>query len=178
MTELSPVDPLIFTDSRAYDPAMSNTMREQVKTWLGQRGYVSGKAASEKNMNWMLEAKKQGIPFSFLIGEPAAETDSLIFMTIARFSDSQLHINALSSEEHKDLLFRMRFRLMNIDIKFDLAEDLSKVTFTQHHFQDEITRGEFWRTIALLSKAVLCVQWTLDEQFGPFDTGDSNGSGH
>lgn len=176
MVDLQLIDPLIFADGRTYDAAMSSTMREQIKTWLSERGYFSRQAASEEYMNWMLEA--QGIPFSFLIGEPTAESDTLLLMVIVQLSDAQLHINNLSPQQHQDLLFRMRFRLMNIDVNFDLIEDLSKVIFTQYLFQDEITKGAFWRTVALLSKAMLCVQWTLDEQFGTFDASDSNGATH
>jgi len=45
---------------------LANTMREQIKTCLSERAYISGKASSDKGMNWILEAKKDGVPFSLV----------------------------------------------------------------------------------------------------------------
>lgn len=165
MTDLSLADPLIFTDSRTYHAAMSNTMRDLIQTWLSERGYASGKAKSEKNMAWMLEAAKEDSPFSFNVGQIQNDPEGLILLTVVRFSDYQLAIKALTPKQHRDLLFKMRFRLLSLDVKFNLDDDLSKITLTQHFFINEITRGQFWRAVTEMSKAMLCAEWTLDERF-------------
>ena len=153
-------------------------MRERVKAWLSESGCAFGKAATEEGMNWLLEASHDKLAFSFLVGEPVAEPETLLVLTIARFSEYELQVKSVSAKEHRDLFYDIRFRLLSADVAFDLAEDLCKITVSQVLFQDETTRGVFWRTISELSKAILCVKWTLEERFGSLDTIDSNGAAH
>ena len=69
----------------------------------------------------------------------------------------------------------MRFRLLAIDINFDLADDLSEIAIKDQVFQEDLARDRFWQTVRHMSQALHCALWTLDERFESPTIRGSNG---
>lgn len=173
------IEALLLAHSQFYDPGMNDTTRDRIKTWLTERGYKVGKADSRKGVLWMLDAQQGKSGFRFSVGVIEKMPDSILVMASAPFDDYQLQLQSLTAKRHKELLFKLKFRLLSIEgIKFDLPDDLSKVSVTDELFIEELTRGGFWRTVAQISKAVSCAVFTFEEQFQPVSISDSNGGGH
>lgn len=170
---------MLFAHSQFYDLGMTDTTRDRIKTWLTERGYAVGKAESGRGILWMLDAQQGKSGFRFSVAVIEKIPDSIVVMASAPLDDYQLQLQSLTAKQHKELLFRLKFRLLSIDgVKFDLPDDLSKVSVSDELFIEELTRGGFWRTVARIIKAVSCAVLTFEEQFQPISTSDSNGGGH
>jgi hypothetical protein len=165
---------LISFEVSQYDPLMDE-LQEKIKTLVRERGYTVGQLQKGEGVLWMLPVTDPKSGFKLGIGQLTPHPESIAFVGQYRL-DYETETQSLSPAEHKDLYFKIHFRLLPFEIKFAVKPDFSSVNLSAELFVEDLSRRTFWYTFRLISRSLHCVNWSLDERFKePFVRG-SNGN--
>jgi hypothetical protein len=114
------------------------------------------------DLAWLIRAE-DGSGRRILVGQSKMR-DDLIFLE-ARVDvgdDHRRKFESLPEERRKDILWRLRFRLLMMNVDFvGVAEPMKTVLLTQRIYLDGLTRDNFIQRFSTVRNAVVAVVWSI-----------------
>jgi hypothetical protein len=173
MTSIDFVAALISLEVSQYDPAMRE-IQDKIKTYVREMGYTIGQEQKGPGVLWMWPITDPKSGFNLGVGQLENHPESLAFVSKYELGYETERHN-LSPQEHKELFFKIHFRLLPLDVKFTFPDNFSAVSLSAEVFVEDLSRRTFWEAFRRVSRSLHCVNWSLDEKFKePFLRG-SNG---
>ena len=140
--------------------------RDKIKGWLRDNKYTY-KNPNDKHMAWSyLAFESENTGFGFGVGQGLGRPESINLSAQMMFDDYSADIQRLTVQRHRELLFKLRFRLLATGVNFLLSDTLSSATIQRVLYTEDVTRSEFWKNVEEIRRAITTVIWTLEEQFG------------
>lgn len=135
--------------------------RAKVQNWLMGEGWQISEQV-HPNMAWLIRADDAG-GRRILLGQNKEREDHLILEANVNFAeDYRRKFDSLSEEKRREILWRLRFRLLTMNVDFaGVTEPLENVMLTQRMYLDGLTKDAFIQRFLVVRNAVLSVMWSI-----------------
>lgn len=147
--------------------------KERIEKWLQEEGRkVIPK--TEKNTIFSLESQYPN-GLALYVVQPSASIDGILIMVdLGIDTETQNKLKSLSKSEQTDILWKVRFGLLNLNVEFDgVSIPLKKIRITKSIYYDGLTKNTFLDVYSTVMRAFLFVSWTLDSAFGKIQPNQS-----
>ena len=148
-------------------------LRAQVQNWLLGEGWQLTEKPHEDAL-WLLEAQDAGGRI-VVVGQKRGKTDQVLLEAAVALTDNHRErFERLAAAERQELLWDMRFRLLQMGVEFQGAQEpLVRVVIGHRLYLDGIGQDRFLGRVARVRNAVIAVIWTIARHLhlGPGDTG-------
>lgn len=139
----------------------SEEIQKQIQTWLMEEGW----RIREENVpdaEWFLSGESEA-RVRIGIGKRRGRPDQIIIQGSVTFQqEQQEQITRLLSEERNDLLWNMRFSLLNLGVEFGgVTEPPQEVRISQRIYYDGLTKDRFLQRVSQVRNGVLTVVWMV-----------------
>lgn len=135
--------------------------RGKVQNWIMSEGWQIAEQV-HPNMAWLIRAE-DGAGKRILIGQNKEREDHVVLEAHVNFAeDYRRKFDSLPEERRRDILWRLRFRLLMMNVDFaGVGEPLKNVVLTQRIYLDGLTRDAFVQRFLAVRNAVLAVIWSI-----------------
>lgn len=138
-------------------------IRKTVKDWVVERQF---RFTPSKDQGWVWGYNIEKGDFGFSVYQPSGHPEVLIIRVNADLEDYQSRVEDLSEKERMELIFDLRFKLLNLSIEFDIPNDELKVEEIYRELMTEsLNKTDFWESVFQIQKGLLATVWTLERTF-------------
>lgn len=142
-------------------------VRKRVKEWILAEGSTFS-PTKLSHLVWCLEVT-QGDGMAYAVFQNKGKPDVLGMDIHIRLDEFQQGIKSLSKTERSELLFDLRFALLNFDVAFQVPDEMEQIDISKHLYVEDLTRTNFWKSVLQVQKGLLAVVWTLQSKFPNLD---------
>jgi hypothetical protein len=140
--------------------------RAKVQSWLLGEGW----SLTEKNHDdavWLLEARDGG-GRHIVTGQKKGATDQVLLEGVVGIADAhQEQFAALPAEVRQELLWELRFALLNMGVEFSgVQEPFNRVMVGQRIYHDGLTQDRYLQRVSQVRSAIIAVIWTIARRLG------------
>jgi hypothetical protein len=141
--------------------------RETVTRWLLQEGWKLQEETPNQAAAWSLggeDSQGKKIGFAQLVGRP----DSVAVHAAMTYSeDDTKRLNGMEPGKRDELLWEIRFRLLEMDVSFQGVElPLRRIFMNRTVYMDGLTKREFMEEVSRVQRAILLVHWLYRRHMG------------
>ena len=148
-------------NSFSVEDAGSNDKQARVRTWLRQEGWRIGELYAP-DAAWIFSAEDNN-ENAVIIGQPKQPPDELFIHGNIKISeDCRENLEALSPQEYRQLLWNLRFGLLQAGVDFMGIDDpLDLIMMRQNIYDDGLTKDMFFQRLHQVIRGMRFVLWAL-----------------
>ena len=157
----------IMTDaaSSSEDPRFES-VRTQITKWLLAEQWKLQETSAD-NVAWAIIAvDSQGK--KVVLAQPSRRPEVVVIqasVTVAKEQSTQ--IKGLEPRDRQNLLWEIRFQLLNMRVKFQgVSENSEAITVKQHLYFENLQRNEFVRSVETVQDSILAIIWIIQRRLG------------
>ena len=134
--------------------------RDKVQNWLMNEGWQIAEP-THPDFAWLIRAEDGG-ERRILVGQNKTREDRIHLEANVRISDDhRKQFESLSEEKRREILWNLRFRLLQMNVDFvGVAEPIKDVILTQRIYLDGLTKDSFIQRFLTVRNAVIAVIWS------------------
>jgi hypothetical protein len=152
-----------MTNNQPLTGGTFDAIRKKIKDWILEQ---QCKFTPTKRQGWVWSYTVEKGGYAFSVYQLTGRSNSIFIAVSADLDDYQQRIENLPEKERMELLFEIRFALLNVDVEFDIPNDeLKTVEIYWQIFSDKLTQAEFWEKVFQVQKALLAIVWVLERKF-------------
>lgn len=135
--------------------------RDKIQNWLMAEGWNLAEQ-THPDLAWLIRAEDAGAR-RILVGQNKLKPDLIHLEAQVNVSDEhRIKFESLPGEKRNDILWRLRFRLLMMNIDFaGVAEPMESVVLTQRIYLDGLAKDTFIQRFLTVRNAVIAVIWSI-----------------
>lgn len=136
-------------------------VRDRMQTWLLDEGWQ----LSEKTHGdalWLLEARDSA-GRHIVVGQKQGRADQVLLEGAVALADAHSQaFTALPHEDRQELLWELRFTLLNLGVEFHGIQDpLTRLMIGQRIYYDGLSKDTFLQRVSQVRNGILAAIWTV-----------------
>lgn len=139
-------------------------VRARVQSWLLGEGWQLTEK-THGDADWLLEAR-DGAGRHVVVGQKKGREDQILLEGVVGIADvHQERLAALSADERQELLWDLRFRLLQLGVEFQGVQDpLVRVMVGQRIYFDGMSKDRFLQRVSQVRNGILAVIWSVSRR--------------
>ena len=135
--------------------------RDRIQNWLMGEGWTLAEQ-SHPDLAWLVRAQ-DAAGRKVLVGQNKQRPELIHLEARVDISEEQRQkFGLLAAERRSELLWRLRFRLLEMNVDFaGIADPMATVILTQRIYLDGLTRDAFMQRFLVVRNAVIAVIWSV-----------------
>lgn len=135
--------------------------REKVQNWLMSEGWKISEQP-HPDLAWLIRAE-DAAERRILVGQDKIREDQIILEARVDVGDDhRKKFESLPEERRREILWRLRFRLLLMNVEFvGVADPMEAVVLTQRLYLDGLTKDAFIQRFLIVRNAVIAVIWSI-----------------
>lgn len=152
-------------ENSSEDPRFES-VRNQITKWLLAEQWKLRELSNDKTA-WAIIAEDSQSK-KVVLAQPSDKPELVVIQAAVNVAKEQsAKIKALEPRDRQDLLWEIRFQLLNMRVKFQgVSDDLEKITVRQHLYFENLNRNEFVRSVETIQDSILAVIWIIRKWLG------------
>jgi hypothetical protein len=143
--------------------------RDKIQNWLMAEGWNLSEQ-TQSDLAWLIRAEDEGSR-RILIGQSKIRPGQIHLEAHVNIAEEQRNrFNKLPEEKKQEILWRLRFRLLGMNIDFaGVGDPMSTVILTQRIYMDGLTNDRFIQRFLTVRNAIIAVIWSIIQDFDGVD---------
>ncbi len=138
--------------------------RVTIQGWLQEEGW-STRFETAPEASWAITGVDQGNRHLVVAQRHDRHDQILINGSVNVSQQHRECIGALSEDERTEFMYELMFRLLTLDIEFDIiGQPLERVNIAQRIYYDGLTKDSFLQRVSLIRKGVVLVITSVQRQ--------------
>jgi len=135
--------------------------RDKVQNWLMSEGWKISEQ-THPDLAWLIRAE-DAAERRILVGQDKTRQDQIILEARVNVGDDhRKKFESLAEERRREILWRLRFRLLLMNVDFvGVADPMQTVVLTQRLYLDGLTKDAFIQRFLIVRNAVIAVIWSI-----------------
>jgi hypothetical protein len=135
--------------------------RDKVQNWLMSEGWKISEQ-THPDLAWLIRAE-DAAERRILVGQDKTRQDQIILEARVNVGDDhRKKFESLPEERRREILWRLRFRLLLMNVDFvGVADPMQTVVLTQRLYLDGLTKDTFIQRFLTVRNAVIAVIWSI-----------------
>ena len=152
-------------DNSSEDPRFES-VRNQITKWLLAEQWKLRELSDDKTA-WAIVAEDSQSK-KVILAQPNDKPEVVLIQAAVNVAKEQsAKIKALEARDRQDLLWEIRFQLLNMRVKFQgVSDDPEKIIVKQHLYFENLNRNEFVRSLETVQDSILAVIWIIQKRLG------------